>query len=255
MISAERQELICSEIEKNKFITINELVNIVGASVSTVRRDLIELESIGRIQRTHGGAVLMGSQFRNDEMTYGSRSTKSLDEKDRIGKYVANIIQDSACIILDTGTTTLSVAEHLKPTKLLRVITDSLDIANILRYKENIDVIMIGGVLKKDNGNTYGTSAIKCLEDYHAEACIVGASGLTIKEGLTKHDIDAVPTTKKMIEISHQLICVTDSSKVGLTGLVSVCGIKNIDKIVTDIDIDSEMKELFENEGVEVDVV
>lgn len=252
MISAERQEVICNEIEKNKFISIGELVKILGTSISTVRRDLIELESMGKIQRTHGGAVVMGSQFRTDEMTYHSRSKLRVKEKDLIGKYVASMIQDSACIVLDTGTTTLAVAKYLMPSKLLRVITDSLDIANVLRARENVDTILVGGLLSKDNGNLYGDTAVKALEDYHADACVIGASGLAYKEGLTKHDIAAVPTTKKMIEISHRLICVVDSSKIGVTGMVSVCPANNIDVIVTDSQVDTGVKASFEDAGIDV---
>ncbi|MBW8382267.1 MAG: DeoR/GlpR family DNA-binding transcription regulator [Youngiibacter sp.] len=252
MIAAERHEIICREMEKNKYISIGELVRILNSSISTVRRDLIELEAEGKIQRTHGGAVVLGSQFRNEEMTYNSRSERYVEEKERIGQYVAEIVQDAACIVLDTGTTTLAVARNLRPSKLLRVITDSLDIANVLRGRENIDVILIGGVLKTDAGNLYGELALKSLEGLHAEACVVGASGLTYKEGITKHDYDAIPATKKMIEISHQLICVTDSSKVGLTGMVSVASIDMIDILVTDTGMSDGSRKKFIEAGVEV---
>lgn len=252
MLPAERQEIICKEMEKNKYISIGELVKILDTSISTIRRDLIELESEGKIQRTHGGAIVLGSQFRNVEMNYASRSEYHIDDKDRIGEETAKLIQDESCIVLDTGTTTLAVAKYLNPSKLLRVITDSIDIANTLRYKDNIDVVFIGGVLKSDAGNVYGQIAINSLSGLHCGACVVGVSGLTLKEGLTKHDIDAMPTTQRMIEISHRLICVSDSSKIGVTGMVSVSSIETLDILVTDEGIDKDIKKKLIDAGVEV---
>jgi len=255
MIPVERQEIIKRELEKNKFVSVSELAKKLGISISTVRRDLVDMENEGQIERTHGGAILIGSKFTNESIAHNSRAGKHIKEKQIIGKKVAQLVENAGCIILDNGTTTLAVARNLRPVQPLKVITDSIEIAYELRDRNNITVLITGGILRHDAYNLYGSFAEHMLDSVHAQVCILGASGFTIKEGLTKHDVEALPVRKKMVDISHKLICVVDSSKIGVTGIVSVCPAERVDMLITDSGIDSEMKERLENIGVEVIIV
>lgn len=255
MIPAERHEKIRVELEKNRFMSVSELAEELGISISTVRRDLVDLENMGKIIRTRGGAALIGSEFKVEEMAQSSRAVKHIEEKKLIGMKVAELVEYSGCIVLDNGTTTLEVARNLRPSQPLRVITDSIEIAYELRDRNNITVLVTGGILRHDAYNLYGTFAEHMLESVHAQVCILGASGFTIKEGLTKHDVEALPVRKKMIEISHKIICIADSSKFGVTGLVSVCPADRVDVLVTDSGIDLEFKKSLEDMGIEVIIV
>lgn len=161
-------------------------------------------------------------------------------------------MKNSGCIILDTGTTTLEVAKCLKPSKNLRVITDSLEIAYELKDRENITVLISGGILNHNSYNMYGTFGEYMLSNMHAQICVMGATGLTIREGLTKHEIEALPIRKKMIDISHEVVCVVDSSKFDYSGLVSICPIDRIDVVITDSGIKSDTKKMLENLGIKV---
>jgi DeoR family transcriptional regulator of aga operon/DeoR family fructose operon transcriptional repressor len=251
LIQAERHKKIQTELVKNGFVSVSELSERLGISVSTVRRDLIDLEKMGIAVRSRGGAGQAGHELAIVSED-SSRATRHAEQKQKIGAKAAEIVENSGCIVLDAGTTTLEVAKRLRPKKPLRVITDGLQIAYELRDRENVIVLLTGGILKPDFNNLYGEFAEKMLSNMHAQICVMGAIGLSQREGLTKHDIDALPVRRKMIEISHKLICVADSSKLDVTGLVTICPIERINTLITDNRISSEYKDALEEVGIEV---
>jgi len=251
LIQAERHKEIKSELEKNGFVSVNELSKRLGISLSTVRRDLIDLENVGIAVRSRGGAAHAANVL-TVVAAESSRAADHAEQKQKIGMKAAELVQDSGCIVLDSGTTTLEVAKGLKPSKPLRVITDGLQIAYELRDRDNVIVLLTGGILKPAFYNLYGGFAEHMLSNMHAQICIMGATGLSQREGLTKHDIDALQIRKKMIEISRKLICVADSSKLNVSGLVTVCPIDRINTLITDSGIGTAFKNVLEEAGIEV---
>lgn len=251
MLPEERKEKIVNELARNEFLSINELTRRLKISISTVRRDLIELEEEGVILRTRGGAKHAEHKLVL-EAGADYRAVHNIDEKRRIGAKAAELTANMGCLILDAGTTTLEVARHLRPTQPLRVITDSVEIAYELRNRENVSVLVTGGIMNSEAYNLYGVFAEQMLRSMHAQVCVMGAIGLTTREGLTKHDMEAVSVKQKMLEISRKLICVADSSKFGVTGLVSICAIEQLDTLITDEGISPELHKEFESRGVTV---
>lgn len=251
MLPEQRKEKIVNELVKSGFASANDLTRRLKISISTVRRDLIELEEAGVILRTRGGARLAQHKLML-EAGANFRAVHNIDKKQRIGARAAELVADMGCLILDAGTTTLEVARHLKPNRPLRVITDSVEIAYELRNRENITVLVTGGIMNSEAYNLYGGFAELMLKSMHAQACVMGAIGITVHEGLTKHDIEAVAVRQKMLEVSRKLICVADSSKLGVTGLVSVCPVDQVDMLITDDGISTELVNAFESAGVSV---
>lgn len=251
MIQAERHEKIKSELEKNGFVSASELSKRLGISLSTVRRDLIDLEDAGVAVRSRGGAGHAGNVL-TAVAAESSRAANHAEQKQKIGMKAAELVQDSGCIVLDAGTTTLEVAKRLNPNKSLRVITDGLNIAHELRDRDNVTVLLTGGILKPAYYNLYGGFAEQMLSSMHAQICVMGAIGVSQREGLTKHDIEALPIRKKMIEISRELICVADSSKLNVSGLVTICPVDRITTLITDSGISAAFKKVLEEVGIEV---
>lgn len=251
MLPAQRRDRILSEVHKDRFISVLELAQRLSVSISTVRRDLVDLEREGVIVRTHGGAALVGRGL-PEEMSEKVRAQQRIEQKRAIARAAAPVIEGSGTAILDSGTTTLEVARCLNPREHLRIVTDSVEIAWELRDRENITVILTGGVMRKNAYNLFGTLAEQSLMGLHAQVCVMGCSGLTLEEGLTKHDIEALPVRRRMIEVSRQLIVVADSSKLGRTGLASICEIERVDTLITDPEISPEFKRGLEGHGVEV---
>lgn len=250
MLLAERQEKISQLLEGKQWLSVNELSALLKVSPSTVRRDLIELEQAGVLVRTRGGARL--ALPLPEEFSGAMRAQKHKQEKELIGRVTARLVENAGSIILDGGTTTLEVARALEPVTPLRVITDSIEIAYELRDCKNIVVVVTGGIMRSRAYNLFGAIAEQTLAGMHAEICVMGASALSLEEGLTKHDIEALPVRKKFLEISRNLLVVCDSSKFNRTGLASVCPVTSINKLVTDPGIDSAFMKELEKHGVQV---
>ena len=250
LIPAGRKEQIKSVIKAGGFASASELATSLNCSLSTVRRDLIELENEGFIVRTRGG----GQSTPNLVLSAAavSRAPQHSDEKVRIAQKAVEFIADAGCIVLDAGTTTLTVARYLHPQRPLRVITDGIEIAYELRDRENVTVYVCGGILHPLSYNLCGGIGEQMLDNMHAQICVMGAVGIGVRAGLTKHDVEAFPIKKRMIDISHQLICVLDSSKINVTGLYSVCPIDRVDVVITDSAIHKDTQTALEAAGCKV---
>jgi DeoR/GlpR family transcriptional regulator of sugar metabolism len=251
MIPAARKQEILNMVTNQEFISAGDLAENLNISLSTVRRDLIELEEEGLIIRTRGGASTTNHNLALDT-GLSIRAVENHETKNRIAQKAAELICDAGCIILDAGTTTLEVARNLYPKKVLRVITDSVEIAYELRNRDNVIVIMTGGILRQGTCNLYNGMGEEFLKSMHAQICVMGAIGFSLNSGLTKHEIESLSLRKKMIEISIQIMCIADSSKFKADGLVSVCSADQVDVLITDTGISPSLKQSFEENGVKV---
>lgn len=252
MLPAERRNRIIQELRKDRFLSVTDLANRLGASISTIRRDLAELVQQGVIIRIHGGAALNTTVELPEEMAGAVRARQQVPQKQAIGRAAARLISGVSTVILDGGTTTLEVARALHPDRHLRVITDSVEIAWELRDREHVTVILTGGIMRRHAYNLFGSLAEQVLAGLHAEVCVMGCSGLSLAEGLTKHDIEAIPVRRRMVEVSRHLVVVADSTKLGRVGLAAVCGVDRIHTLVTDIGIPPEFRAALEERGIEV---
>ena len=190
MLLDQRRDEILQLIEKQGFVALQELVERLGASESTVRRDLEYLDGIGQIRRTRGGAAYTGEHL----TPFEERGTTALPQKQRIARAVAEQIEPGETVLLDGGTTTLEVARCLA-NKPLQVVTNSLPIANLLVNQTNIELILIGGYLYPRTGVALGSLAAAALNDLHVGRVIMSAGGITEK-GLfnSKHAAGRVRT-------------------------------------------------------------
>lgn len=254
MIPAARKQEILNIVTAREFISAGDLAEDLTISLSTVRRDLIELEEEGLIVRTRGGASTTKHNLALDS-GLSKRAVENHDEKIRIAKKASELVSDAGCIILDAGTTTLEVARNLFPKNVLRVITDSVEIAYELRNRENVIVIMTGGMLNQGTCNLYNGMGEEFLKSMHAQVCVMGAIGFSLKGGLTKHEIESLSLRKKMIEISIQIVCIADSSKFKADGLISICPADIVDVLITDVGISPALKQSFEEIGIKVIIV
>lgn len=254
MIPAARKQEILNMVVSEEFISAVALAEALDSSLSTVRRDLIELEEEGLIIRTRGGASAVQRGLALDSGA-STRAGANSAQKSAIGKKAAELICEAGCVVLDAGTTTLEVARHLHPKKTLRVVTDSVEIAYELRNRENVIVVVTGGVLRQGTCNLYDGMGEEFIKSMHAQVCVMGAIGFSLKGGLTKHEIESLGLRKKMVDISIQVMCVADSSKFSANGLVSVCPADLVDVLITDGGIPPALKQSFEEIGVKVIVV
>ncbi|MCA9077266.1 MAG: DeoR/GlpR transcriptional regulator [Planctomycetaceae bacterium] len=246
MLVDQRRDLILETIESKGFASLQELVDEYGASESTVRRDLEYLDRIGQIRRTRGGAAYVGESLAGFEI----RQSRATEEKLRIGKRAAEIIESGETILLDGGTTTLEVARHLAG-KNLQVVTNSLPTANLLVGAANIELIFLGGYVYPKTGVALGSLTVEALKGVHARRLVMSVGGIT-EAGLFNSNSLLVETERQMMEAADEVIVVTDSGKLGHSELAHLCPLNDVDRMVVDKGITDEWKEIVKDHGIEL---
>jgi DeoR family transcriptional regulator, fructose operon transcriptional repressor len=248
MLVDQRRLQILEITERSGFVALSELVERVGASESTVRRDLDYLDGIGQIRRTRGGAAYVGDSITPFEV----RGNRAKEQKEHIAAIAAALVEPGETVLLDGGTTTLEVAKHLVG-KPLQVVTNSLPIVNILVNSPQTELIVIGGFLYPKTGVNLGPIAVAALKSIHARRLFVSAGGITAA-GLFNSNALLVETERQMIDSAEELIVVSDSSKLGHSALAHLCPLDVVDRLVVDEGITEEWKQIVRRAGIELTV-
>ena len=253
MLREERKRKISHFIKEKEKATVAELSNLFGVSESTIRRDLEELDGQGEIQRAHGGAVAVERSAPEPPVVH--RMAESEEEKRKIGRAAAQLVQDGEVIFLGSGTTTLEVARHLDDKNDLTVITNALNVANQLAGKQNVTVIVIGGLLRHSELSLVGHITEQALKELRADKVIMGMRAISIKEGLTNDYLPETMTDRAIINFAPEIIVVADHSKLGRVSTAYVAPVKQITALVTDARADPIFLNCLREMGIRVIVV
>lgn len=248
MQAEERQRRIEDYLQKVEFASLDELSELVDASASTVRRDLTILENKGSVRRTHGGARLVNPK--SDEFNFTSRDTIQQSEKEVIGRACAERIKPHQSVIVDAGTTCFHVAKHLE-SKLPHIVTNSLPVANFFASNNKLEVVVSGGVIYPRLEVLVGPLAVESFSKIHADVAIMSAGGITL-EGVTNSHGLLIDIQHAMIQAAQQVIFCFDHTKFGRRSVSHLCGLEDIDVIVTDERAPGELVSGLRDKGVEV---
>lgn len=209
MLTPERHQLILSLLKEKDTVRITELVEVTGASESTIRRDLSELEEQSLLKRVHGGASSLQNKI--EEPTMLEKSVKYEREKTAIAKYAASLVNERDSIFIDAGSTTSRMVPFL-PYENIVVVTNSPDIG-IQLIKRNIKTFLIGGELKAATWSLVGRDAIKSIGQYRFDKCFVGTNGIDLTHGLTTPDPDEAYVKQLALQYSDRRYVLADSYK------------------------------------------
>jgi DeoR/GlpR family transcriptional regulator of sugar metabolism len=221
-------------------------VDEVGASESTIRRDLEFLDRVGQIRRTRGGAAYVGESLTG----FDDRRGRATEQKQQIGRRAAELIESGETVILDGGTTTLEVARNLGG-KSLQVVTNSLPTVNLLVGAANIELIYLGGYVYPKTGVALGAITVEALKQIHARRLVMSVGGIT-EAGLFNSNSLLVETERQMIEAADEVIVVADSSKLGHSELAHLAPLSDVDRLVVDAGITDEWKQIVREHGIEL---
>ncbi len=225
------------------YIEAKTLADELGVDTSTIRRDLDALERAGQAQRTHGGA--RPAPGATAKLPYTMKEGERLAEKAAIGAAAAGQVGDGETVILDSGSTTYEVARALRNHHGLTVITNDLRIAKFVAESSNTRLLVTGGELLGSVFTLVGERAIAFLSDYTADWAFLGADAVDIEAGITNMNTLEVPLKRSMINAAAQSVVVADSSKFGRRALAKVATVNEIDRVITDSELDLEFLQQF----------
>ncbi len=246
-----RRKKILEHIKEKGEVLVSRLSKEFKVSEVTIRNDLEYLERKNLLLRARGGAIHTENHVGIDQRIT-EKNKLHASEKAAIGKKAASLINDGDTIIIDSGTTTAEIVKHISNIKQLNIITNALNITNLLIGYPNVNVIIPGGYLRQNAMSLVGPLAEKNLRNFFVDKVFLSTDGFDTKQGIFTPNIDEAHLNGIMIEISKEVILVTDSSKFKRKSLAFICGLEKIKKVVTDKNIPSDDKKRLEDAGVEV---
>ncbi|MSR79476.1 MAG: DeoR/GlpR transcriptional regulator [Gemmataceae bacterium] len=246
MLVEERRQRVLDLISSKGFASLGDLSKQLGASESTLRRDLDHWHNQGVIRRTHGGAVFVADS--NPLPTLEERFSRQLEEKKQIARAVSDHIRDGDTVLLDGGTTTLEVAKLLVG-RPVQVVTNSIPIAQLYSGCRDTDLVLLGGYVYPRTGVALGPLTIRMLDDLHFRLMVMGVEGITDK-GLFNGNLLLVETERAMMRRADELVVVADHTKIGRPGLAWLCELRDVDTLVVDPAIKPEARKTIIEAGV-----
>jgi len=254
-VKNERGEKILQELLRNGEVSVEHLSKRLKISPSTVRRELTELERVGLLRRTHGGAVrvepMLYEPFRHVS-SFSAQEQLHTAEKRRIGLAAAEIVRDGEIIALGAGTTTTQVARSIRHRKGITVVTNAINIAIELSYRADLKVIVTGGTMSGDWFALTGPTAITAVGEVFYDKVFIGGDGIHLERGLTTNYPDQAAVHRAMMRQARQRIVVADHTKIGDIGSALICPASEIDLIITDKGVPAKVVAQFEAKKIEM---
>ncbi|AKQ46553.1 transcriptional regulator [Rufibacter radiotolerans] len=249
----ERHQHILNKLQQKGQVQVLDLCEELSVSSVTIRKDLKLLEDKGLLFRTHGGAT-QNNPYTIDRPV-NEKETMQTGEKKLIGTAAARLVQPNDSILIASGTTVMALAKSIQPQESLMVITSALNVAlELLRHPE-VEVLQLGGLLRKSSSSVTGPYAESVLADFSCSKLFLGVDGIDIEFGLTTTNVMEARLNRQMINISQKTIVLADSSKFGRRGFGRICGFEDIDEIITDKGISEHTIDTLKGMGVKVTIV
>jgi DeoR/GlpR family transcriptional regulator of sugar metabolism len=247
MLSERRHQLILRELRANGPVTAATLAETLGVSTATIRRDLLHLDAQGLLTRVYGGAAPAPG---HDDPFVEVASVR-VAQKDAIAMRAADLVEDGQTVLLDIGTTTHRLARQLRG-RSLTVITSSMAVFEELADDGGIQLLLLGGMLRREYRSLVGFLTEDNLRQVHADRLFLGTSGVRPDGRVMDTTVIEVPVKRAMIAASDRVILLADSAKFPGSGMASVCGPEDLDTVVTDAPADTRTAARLREAGVTV---
>lgn len=253
MLIEERRQHILAIAQNEGRVRVRDLSKALGISQITIRKDLDHLQARGLLQRSHGGALPAhpGALF---DPSLKEKEKSHHYEKERIGAAAAELVQEGQCVMLDSGTTTTAVGHALKKFSNLTVITNAVNIAAELT-STNLEVILTGGILRKNSFSLVGPLAEDMLAEMHADILFLGVDGFDFEIGLTTPNLLESRVNRAMVNGAAKVVAVCDSTKFDRRSLSRIVPVSAIHHIITDSALPKATLETLQSLNLQVTLV
>lgn len=237
-------------VNRNGQISVTELNNMLNVSEATIRRDLEEMSQLGWIRRTHGGAVRVGRAEKEPPIL--QRQIEQADEKQRIGQLAATLVSPRQTIFLGSGSTVAALAPHLWDIADLTVITNSIPVINQLAGQENIELIVVGGMLRQSEMSMVGHIAEMAIREFRADIAFMGMRAIDAEHGFTSDYMPEAMTDRAILQIAPRCVVMADHTKFGRVSTVFLAPITAAHTIISDAQLQPETAVELREKGLEL---
>lgn len=251
MLQEDRFLKILEYLNEKPIATFSELSEYTGASVGTIRRDLVNLEQNGMLNIVRGGATARKDDL--TKQTFDIRGIEHRNEKRELVQLLKNLVIDGQAIALNSGTTNVEVAEFLVNNyKRLTIITNNLRIVDKLKEAEHFTVILPSGVFNSEEFAVSGKNTEKEILSYNFDLAILAVNAISDKKGITDFRLREVGIIKAFMSASKTKVVVADYSKFDRIAYMNVCSIQQVDYIFSDSNLKQEQIERYRDRGVKI---
>jgi DeoR/GlpR family transcriptional regulator of sugar metabolism len=248
MLTAERRQSIMEMLQRDGKVLASQLSVSLNVSEDTIRRDLRELAEAGLLQRVHGGALPRSPA----SASFAARQRQAPAAKEAIACAAAELVRDGQVILLDGGTTTLQVAQHLAIDLHATVVTNSPPIAVVLAAHPHVEVLVVGGRLYKHSLVTLGAAAVEALRAIRADICMLGVCSLHPEDGVSVPDLEEAHVKRAMIAGSAEVVALASAEKLGTASPYIVGPIGDLTHIVTERSVPDAILEAYRLHGITI---
>ncbi len=238
MLAEERRARILELVNERGSVSVSELHRRLKVSQETIRRDITKLAQENRLRKTHGGALALD----HSEPVFDERMAVNMDGKRAIGRIAAEMVTDDSTLIIDSGTTTLCLAEYLMEHRRLTVYTNDIHIAQRLGGRNDNHVFLTGGEFLSSEGALVGRDATAMLANYYPDFAFVGAAAFATHPFLMDYTREAAELRTQMLSQARTKVVLVDHTKFGRTAPVKVGGLEEVDIIITDVALSGDIK-------------
>lgn len=245
MRQTERHDALLSHLRTTGSASVAEMAGDLRVTPSTIRRDLDELAKRGEVVRTYGGAALARHPI-------GLTGSTAHEAKRRIADAaVSALVEDGETIVIGSGTTALEFARRITG-RQLTVITNALDVAEVLVDRDGIELVVLGGVVRPKMHSMLGHLAELAIRELRADTLFMGIGAIHLEHGLMNDSIPEILTDRALRSVSRRVVVLADSSKIGQVASGFVFGIEDVDVLVTDADARDRDVASLEARGIRV---
>jgi len=245
MLARQRQVRILEEIRRAGGARVSDLVDLLGVSDMTIRRDVAILARQGLVARVHGGATAITGRSA-DEPGFAVKSSLQTEEKRAIAVAAARLVEPGDSVAISGGTTTYAVALELCQVPNLTVVTNSVPVGDRLHAagRDDLTVVLTGGV-RTPSDALAGPVAVAALRTLHVDWLFLGVHGFDERAGFTTPNLVEAETNRALVACARRVVVVADSTKWGVVGLSSIARLDDIDVLVTDPGLDSDAQRII----------
>lgn len=249
MALSDRHQNIVQLVKRRGKISVEELVCEFGVTAQSIRADLRALEEKHQVVRFHGGVQMPSAKI---NVEYEERRKFAAEQKAAIGRRAAHIVPDKASLFINIGTTTEAVGRALEGHEGLLVVTNNVNVSDILRFCADIDVVIAGGKVRHTDGGIVGEEAVDFVSRFKVDLAIIGVSAIDPDGTLLDYDTREVRVAQAMVENARRVMLVADSTKLSRTAPVRLGTLSQIDMLITDRVDDEDFRVLCERSGVDL---